>query len=113
MAAKKIIGFFTKVLSHRKYLNEVPVEGKTTPFFFFHLKYFDKYASQIIRTGNCITLLSNKMAVTIDSFFNTVHFENIVRLVCGTCKKSCRLKLEDKIPSLTEKDLFGCAGLLE
>lgn len=113
MAAKKKIGFFTKVLSHRKYLNEVPVEGKTTPFFFFHLKYFDKYASQIIRTGNCITLLSNKMAITIDNFFNTVHFENIVRFVFWTFNKSFLLKLEDKVQSLTDKDLFRCAELLE
>jgi len=109
----KKIGFFTKLLSHRNYLNEVSVEGKATPSFFFRVKHYDKYASQIMRTGNCITLLSNKFAITVDTFFNPVHFEDFSQFVFWTFNKSFLLKLEDKMQFIPAKDLLRCLELLK
>jgi len=82
MAAKGKIGFFTKYLSNRHYISEVPVEGKESSKFHFTTGYFDRYVNQIIRTGNCITLLSTKISITEESFWNISHFEDLARHVC-------------------------------
>jgi hypothetical protein len=57
MGKKEKISFPTKILSNRYYLNEVLMEGKKTLKFNFRIGYYDLYAAQIIRLGNCITLL--------------------------------------------------------
>ena len=58
------VGFATKFLSNRNYIKEVSVEGKTTNKFNFSIGFYDQYAAQILRSGNCITLLSNKITIT-------------------------------------------------
>jgi len=74
MAKKGKISFLTKFLSNRHYISEVPVEGKKSSKFHFATGYFDRYVDQIIRTGNCITLLSTKFEISEESFWNINHF---------------------------------------
>ena len=97
MGRKDKISLATKYLSNRRYLNEVPVEGKKNSKFQFHLGNYDLYAAQIIRTGSCITLLSSPMTVTEESFWNTTHFEDLAKYVFWTFNKSFLLKLLDRV----------------
>jgi len=90
---KDKISIATKYLSNRHFLNEVSVEGKMNSKFQFRLGNYDLYAAQIIRTGNCITLLSTPLSVTEDSFWNTNHFEDLVKYVFWTFNRSFLLKL--------------------
>jgi hypothetical protein len=112
MSKKRKVGFATKLLSNHYYLNEVSVEGKTTSKFNKHIGYNDQYVAQIIRTGNCITLLSNPLALTEDSFWNTNYFEDLTRYVFWTFNKSFLLKLTEKIETLKLPVLKRCAELL-
>lgn len=113
MGKKVKVGFATKLLSNHYYLNEVPVEGKTTSKFNFKIGFNDQYAAQIIRTGNCITLLSNPFTLTEDSFWNTNHFEDLTRYVFWTFNKSFLLKLTEKVETLKLPVLKRCAELLQ
>lgn len=58
-------------------------------------------------------MLSNKFAITGDTFFNPVHFEDFSRFAFWTFNKSFLLKLEDKMPSTPVKDLARCLDLLK
>lgn len=106
------VSYPTKILSNRHYLNEVPVEGKTTNKFNFMIGWYDLYAAQIIRTGNCITLLSNPYTITADSFWNINYFEDITKYIFWTFNKSFRLKLIEKIPVLSATVLHRSLQLL-
>jgi hypothetical protein len=112
MTSKKKIGFGTKFLSNRNYLNEVPVEKKTTNRFNFLIGRYDQYASQIIRAGNCITLLSDPIEITEDTFWKTTHFEFITKYVFFTFNKSFLIRLKEKTESLKLSILKQCAALL-
>lgn len=74
MSKKRKVGFATKLLSNRYYLNEVSIEGKESNKFNFKFANYDLYAAQIIRADNCITLLTTKFTVTEDSFWNNQLF---------------------------------------
>lgn len=93
-------GFVTKLLSNHYYLSEVPVEGKATNKFYRKLGYNEHYVAQIIRTGNCITLLSTNTPITDDSFWNINYFEDLAKYVFWTFNKSFLLKVTNKIESL-------------
>ena len=69
------VDFVTKLLSMHYYVSEVPVEGKITGKYFKRLGYNEHYVAQIIRTGNCITLLSTVIPITLDNFWNTNYLE--------------------------------------
>lgn len=107
------VGFATKLLSNRHYLNEVSVEGKTTNKFNFKIGFYDQYAAQIIRIGNCITLLSNNIALNKDTFWNTNYFEDFSRYVFWTFNKSFLLTLTETIDLLPPTTLKRCADLLQ
>ena len=94
------------------YLNEVSVEGKTSHTFNFKIGYYDLYAAQILRNGNCITLLSNKVPITKDTFWNTNYFEDYTRYVFWTFNQSFLLTLLATIDTLAMTTLQRCADLL-
>ncbi len=107
------VHFVTKLLSMHHYLSEVPVDGKTTGKYFKRLGYNEHYVSLIIRTGNCITLLSTVIPISVDNFWNTNYLEDITRFVFWTFNKSFVLKLTEKIESLKLSDVQRCAELLK
>jgi hypothetical protein len=112
MGKKVKVSFATKLLSNHYYLNEVQVEGKASNKFNFKIGFNAQYAAQIIRTGNCITLLSNHITLTDDSFWNTNYFEDLTRYVFWTFNKSFLLKLTEKMETLKLQVLKRCAELL-
>ncbi len=112
MSQKKKIGFFARFLSMRRYLNEVPVEGKKTKPFLRSLGYYDQYVSQVIRTGNCTTLLSTNFEITEASFWNINHFEDYARYVFWTFNKSFLQKLTESIQDQKLSTLKRCYELL-
>ena len=79
MEKKRKVGFAAKLLSNHHYLNEVSVEGKESSRFNFNIAYYDHYAAQIIRAGNCISLLTTKFAITEDSFWNIIYFDDLTK----------------------------------
>jgi len=87
----------TKFISQQHYMNEVSVDGKKNIKFHYKLGFFDPYVSQIIRTGNGITLLTNEITITEKSFWNINHFEDIAKFVFWTFNKSFLLKIIDGI----------------
>ena len=99
-------------LSHRHYLNEVSVEGKKNIRFLRHLGYWDRYLFQIIRTGNCISLLSTPFTITEESFWNINHFEDLAKYVFWTFNKSFLLKILDRVESQRLPVLLRCRELL-
>jgi hypothetical protein len=107
------VGFATKFLSNRNYLKEVTVEGKTTPKFHFNFALYDHYAAQIIRSGNCITLLSNNISITKENFWNTNYFEDLTKYVFWTFNKSFLLTLIENIELLNLSVLTRCQHLLK
>ena len=112
MGQKRKVGFVTKLLSNRMYLNEVSVEGKTSNKFNFKIGWYDLYAAQIIRNGNCITLLSNSFVLDKRTFWNTNYFEDLTRYVFWTFNKSFLATLTDAIETLSPITLQRCAELL-
>lgn len=113
MDKKRKVGFATKLLSNRNYLSEVSVEGKTTSKFNFKIGFYDQYAAQIIRSGNCITLLSNTITLNKDTFWNTNFFEDLTRYVFWTFNKSFLLTLQERINTLSLPTLNRCIYLLQ
>lgn len=109
---KRKIGFATKLLSNRMYLNEVSVEGKTSHKFNFKIGYYDLYAAQIIRIGNCITLLSNTLVLDKNTFWNTNYFEDLTRYVFWTFNKSFLITVTESINALPTSTLNRCTDLL-
>jgi hypothetical protein len=107
------VGFATKVLSNHHYLNEVPVEGKKSSRFHFIIGRYDFYVPQIIRTGNCITLLSNPTPITHSSFWNPNHFEDLVKYVFWTFNQSFRLILLEEMETLNPTVSRRCLQLIE
>src|SRR5438105_15956481 len=108
MEKKRKVGFATKLLSNHYYLKEVAVEGKTTSKFNFRIGFYDQYVAQIIRTGNCVTLLSSNITLTEHSFWNTNYFEDLSKYVFWTFNKCFLLKLTERIPSLKLSVLKQC-----
>ncbi len=112
MKGRLKISLPTKILSNHHYLKEVPVEGKITNRFNFMIGWYDLYANQIIRTGNCITLLSTPYAITIDTFWNTNYFEDISKYVFWTFNDSFRQKLIQQLAAIPDSVITRCNDLL-
>jgi hypothetical protein len=112
MPKKKSIGFFTIYLSRRYYLNEVPVEGKANSKFFRRLGMYKEYISQILRTGNCISLISTPITIEEESFWNTNHFEDLAKYVFWTFNRSFLLKLLANVEGQNSPLLLRCRELL-
>ncbi len=107
------VGLATKFLSNRNYLKEVSVEGKITNKFNFKIGFYDQYAAQIIRIGNCITLLSNDITINKDTFWNPNYFEDLTKYVFWTFNKSFLQSLLRIINTSDSPTLNRCRELLE
>ena len=106
------VDFVTKYLSNKNYLREISVENKTTLKFFYNIGWYEHYAAQIIRAGNCITLLSTNLNLNRDNFWNIHYFEEITRYLFWTFNKSFLLILTEKIETLSLPTLNRCIELL-
>lgn len=101
-----------KYLSNKNYVREVSVEGKHADRFFFKFGFYNNYVLQVIRIGNCITLLSSSFDISRDNFWNTHYFEDITRFTFWTFNKSFLLILTEKLQKLTPTNINRCHELL-
>jgi len=113
MAKQRKVGFATKLLSNRNYIKEVSVEGKATHKFNFNIGFYDQYAAQVIRIGNCITLLSNNFSINKETFWNTNYFEDLTKYIFWTFNRSFLFELTSTIDTLNNRTLYRCRQLLE
>jgi hypothetical protein len=107
------VGLATKFLSNRNYIKEVSVEGKRTNKFNFSIGFYDQYAAQIIRIGNCITLLSNDITINKETFWNPNYFEDLTKYVFWTFNQSFLFTLTETSNTLTPSTLNTCFDLLQ
>jgi len=109
---KRKIHWPTKIFSNKNYIKEVSIDGKVTNTFNFKMGYYDLYAAQIMRAGNCITLLSSPPVFSLESFRNSNLFEDIARYVFWTFNESYRLQLIEHLSNFSGVELQRCQNLL-
>ena len=112
VARKEKISFSSKFLSLRHYLDDVSVDGQLMDPTQRKLGNYDKYVTQAIRAGNCITLLRESYPMTVQSFWNITHFEKFAQSVFWTFNKSFLLKLVDRLSAQKLMVLDRCRELL-
>jgi hypothetical protein len=109
---KRKIHWPTKIISNKNYIKEVSIDGKVTNTFNFKMGYYDLYVAQVMRAGNCITLLSSPPVFSLESFRNSNLFEDIVKYVFWTFNKSYRLQLMEHLSGFGDLELQRCHNLL-
>lgn len=109
----KKISFSTKWLSNHYYLSEVPVEGRKSRKSYFTFWANGNLIQQIIRAGNCCTLLSTPMDMTEDNFWRPSHFDDFVRYVFWTFKDVFLVQILERMKTLRPETLLGYSNLLE
>lgn len=109
---KRKIHWPTKIISNRNYIKEVSIDDKVTNTFNFKTGYYDLYAAQIIRAGNCITLLSSPPTFSLNTFKNSNLFEDIAKYVFWTFNESYRLQLIEHLSDFSDMELQRCQSLL-
>ena len=109
---KRKIHWPTKIISNRNYIKEVSIDDKVTNTFNFKTGYYDLYAAQIIRAGNCITLLSSPPTFSMNTFKNSNLFEDIAKYVFWTFNESYRLQLIEHLSDFSDMELQRCQSLL-
>lgn len=112
MARQPKISFSAKFLSLRHYLDDVSVDGQLMDPTQRKWGNYDKYVTQAIRAGNCITLLRESYPMTVQSFWNITHFEKFARSVFWTFNKSFLLKLLDRVGAQKPMVLLRCREVL-
>ncbi len=109
---KRKIHWPTKIISNRNYIKEVSIDKKVTNTFNFKTGYYDLYAAQIIRAGNCITLLSSPPTFSMNTFRNSNLFEDIAKYVFWTFNESYRMQLIEHLSDFSDVELQRCQSLL-
>lgn len=102
----------TKIISNKNYIKEVSIDGKVSNTFNFKTGYYELYAAQIMRAGNCITLLSSAPVFSLESFRNSNLFEDIAKYVFWTFNESYRLQLMEHLSNFSDVELQRCQNLL-
>lgn len=102
-----------KALSNKNYISEVSIDGKKTSRFNFHLGYFDLYIAQVMRSGNCLTLLSSPISFSAEHFKNANLLEDMVKYVFWTFNESFLLRAINFLPRLTQSELQTSQQFLE
>lgn len=103
----------TKALSNKHYISEVSVDGKTTIRFNFWLGYYDLYTSQVMRTGNCLTLLSTPPIFSLEIFKNTNLFDDAAKYIFWTFNAAYLNRMEKYLCTLSSEELKDCLSILQ
>jgi len=111
--SKTKIGFFDKILSRKFYLTEVPVENKRTVLLhWFFWRSYSKDTMKIIRTGSCITLLSDFVPIEAKTFFRMLYFEGYAKYVFWTFNNNFIIDLSRNILLINEDNIKSCIEIL-
>lgn len=107
------VSWTTKMLSNTPYIREVSIDGKKANLFHRRLGYYDLYVAQVMRLGNCLTLLSSVPSFSLDNFRNTNLLVDMVRFVYWTFNEAFLIRLEEYLCSFSINELSGIHHLLE
>jgi len=111
--SKTKIGFFYKILSNKFYLTEVPVENKRTVLLhWFFWRSHAKDTMKIIRTGSCITLLSDFVLIEAKTFFRMLYFEGYAKYVFWTFNNNFIIDLSRNVLLISEDNIKSCVEVL-
>src|SRR5664279_4975944 len=111
--SKTKISFFYKFLSSKFYLTEIPVENKRTILlnrFFFRNVARDTL--KIIRTGSCITLLSDFVPIEAKSFFRMLYFEDYAKYTFWTFNNNFIKDLSRNVLLIDDDNVDLCLKVL-
>ncbi|WP_162923488.1 hypothetical protein [Arachidicoccus soli] len=111
--SRRKIHWPTKVLSNKNYIQEVSIDGKKTSRFYARVGYYELYASQVMRSGNCLTLLSNPPVFSLDCFRNINLLEDITRFVFWTFNNAFVTNLEKYLLTLSFEEIKSAQDLLQ
>ncbi|MDQ2862503.1 MAG: hypothetical protein M3R50_02425 [Bacteroidota bacterium] len=110
---KNKIGFFYKYLSSKFYLTEIPVENKKTVLL--HWSFWRSHAKdaiKIIRTGSCITLLSDFVPIEAKTFFRLLFFEDYAKYVFWTFNDNFLIDLSGNVLLIDNDNIDSCIKIL-
>lgn len=111
--SKTKIGFFYKYLSSKFYLTEIPVENKkTTLLHWFFWGSLAKDVMKIIRTGSCITLLSDFVPIEEKTFFRLLYFVDYAKYAFWTFNDNFIIDLSRNMLLINEEDIISCVEIL-
>src|SRR5450631_703422 len=103
------ISFFYKLLSSKFYLTEIPVENKRTVLFrSIFGKSVAKDTMKIIRTGSCITLLSDYVPIEARTFFRMLYFEEYAKYAFWTFNGNFIMELSRNIIHIDNDNIDLC-----
>ena len=110
---KTKIGFFYKYLSSKFYLTEIPVENKKTILLhWFFWRSHAKDTMKIIRTGSCITLLSDFVPIEAKTFFRLLYFEDYAKYAFWTFNDNFINDLSINIALINDDNILSCVEVL-
>lgn len=111
--SKPKIGFFYKYLSSKFYLTEIPVENKKTilPRWII-FGSIAKNVMKIIRSGCCITLLSDYVPIEAKTFFRLLYFEDYAKYAFWTFNDNFILDLSRNMLLINDDDIISCVEIL-
>ncbi len=111
--SKNKISFFYKFLSSKFYLTEIPVENKRTILLhWFFWRSHAKDTMKIIRTGSCITLLSDFVPIEAKTFFRMLYFEDYAKYAFWTFNDNFIIDLSRNVLLISEDNIKSCVEVL-
>jgi len=111
--SKTKISFFYKFLSSKFYLTEIPVENKRTILLhWFFWRSHAKDTMKIIRTGSCITLLSDFVPIEAKTFFRMLYFEDYAKYAFWTFNDNFIIDLSRNVLLISEDNIKSCVEVL-
>src|ERR1039458_8675247 len=111
--SKSHISFFYKFLSSKFYLTEIPVENKRTVLLHWFLgRSVAKDTMKIIRTGSCITLLSDFVPIEAKTFFRMLYFEEYAKYAFWTFNGNFIMELSHNLIHIDNDNIELCIEVL-
>jgi hypothetical protein len=111
--SKTRIGLFYKFLSSKFYITEVPVENKKTLLLRgFFWRSLARDTMKIIRTGSCITLLSDFISIEAKTFFRLLYFEDYSKYVFWTFNDNFLIDLSRNVLLVDDDNIDSCIKIL-
>ncbi|AYD47820.1 hypothetical protein [Arachidicoccus soli] len=107
------IHWSTKALSNKNYINEVSIDGKKTNRFNFRLGFYELYIGQVMRVGNCLTLLSTPPVFSLQIFKSTNLFDDAAKYIFWTFNATYLHTLEKYFSTLSSEELKDTLSILQ
>jgi hypothetical protein len=106
------VSWTTKYISNRNYIQEVSIDGNKTSVFKKKMGYHELFVPEVMRNGNCLTLLTSNFDFSLAAFKNLNLLETIVKYVFWTFNEGFLLQLSDFIKTYSIDSLEHIEKLL-